>query len=743
MKNKIFLNWKVGFSEDAAKCPERYVPAVVPGAVQLDWAEAEGWGSYYYSDNYKDYLWMEDVFWHYKCKLPELTAENKEKIYFVSKGIDYRFKIKVDGEEIFQQEGMFTKVEVELTGRLKTNSILEVIIYPVPKREGAGVDRSQADQCCKPAVSYGWDWHPRLVPLGIWEETYLELRKDGYILNCEVNYKLSRDLENVTMNLKSEFHIEQEGFYRWLIINPLGEIVFDKQEKISARCCELDLIINKPMLWWPNGQGEANLYESVLELYDNRGKFIEASKRKVGIRRARLVMHEGAWDYPKDFPKGRSNPPISMEINNRVIFCKGSNWVNADIFPGTITRDKYEALVLLAKDANMNMFRCWGGGIINKEEFFELCDEHGIMVWQEFPLACNNYIGTEEYLKVLNQESRSIINRLKGHASLVLWCGGNELFNAWSGMTEQSEALRLLNANCYELDKDTPFIMTSPLMGMAHGHYVFYDEDSIETVFQWMPKAENTAYTEFGCPSPSPVEYLKTFIPETELYPPKKGTAWEVHHAFNAWTGDTWLVPKTIERFFGEITSLEKLVDCGQLLQSEGYKCIFEEARRQKPRCSMALNWCYNEPWPTAANNSIINWPDKPKPAYYAVKAACRPVLASARIPKFEWQEGEVFAPELFILNDSPAEVKADTIEVLLKCGEDVIQLMSWDFEKLEPNKNKLGPIVRYVLPRLKDNRMTLVLKVKNSETYNSEYVLLYKAAEKDKTNTTIRNLNQ
>lgn len=162
-----------------------------------------------------------------------------------------------------------------------------------------------------------------------------------------------------------------------------------------------------------------------------------------------------------EFPKSRSNPPITLEINGRRIFCKGTNWVNPDIFPGRLTAETYRKLLELAREANMNMLRVWGGGIVNKESFFELCDEMGLMVWQEFSLACNLYPDTPEYLKVLDQESRSINMRLRKHPSVVLWSGGNELFNSWSGMTDQSLPLRMLNANCYEFNPEIPFLMTS------------------------------------------------------------------------------------------------------------------------------------------------------------------------------------------------------------------------------------------------------------------------------------------
>jgi beta-mannosidase len=227
-------------------------------------------------------------------------------------------------------------------------------------------------------------------------------------------------------------------------------------------------------------------------------------------------------------------------------------------------------------------------------------------------------------------------------------------------------------------------------------------------------------------PGPSPVEILKTIIPENELFPPMPGKSWESHHAFKAWVGDTWLMKDFLAEYFGEPKNLEELVANGQWVQCEGYKCIFEEARRQKPWCAMALNWCYNEPWPTAANNSIINYPAKPKPAYYAVAQSCRPVLASARIEKFRWKAGEKFATQLFILNDKYEAIEAGTVKATIKSGNKTIVLGSWDFGTIEPNKNLEGPKVEVNLPDFELQKMTLMLEVVGHPKWNSSYDLLF-----------------
>ena len=130
----------------------------------------------------------------------------------------------------------------------------------------------------------------------------------------------------------------------------------------------------------------------------------------------------------------------------------------------------------------MNLIRVWGGGIVNKDSFFEQCDRLGLMVWQEFPLACNGYPDDPSYLAVLEQEAVSMLLRLRSHPCMVIWCGGNELLNKWSGMTIQSHPLRLLDSLCFRYDRQTPYLPASPLFGMAHGHYCNVDEHGKETI---------------------------------------------------------------------------------------------------------------------------------------------------------------------------------------------------------------------------------------------------------------------
>jgi beta-mannosidase len=518
------------------------------------------------------------------------------------------------------------------------------------------------------------------------------------------------------------------GQLRWRLVAPDGADVMTHVRASDAPVVTLRETLQDPQLWWPNGQGDQALYTSIVELLDADGRVIDSATQRIGFKRARLIMHPTQWEEPEVqfFPKGRHTSPITLEINGRAVFAKGANWVTPDLFPGRINAETYRAQLDLAKANNFNILRCWGGANIQKASFFEQCDERGIMVWQEFPLACNCYESTPGYLNILDQESQSIIRRLRGHVSVTLWCGGNELFNNWSKMTDQDLALRLLNRNCYDMDPDRPFLMTSPMMGMAHGGYFFRRDDGAE-VYQYFAQSKNTAYTEYGVPGSASVATLRKIIPAAEQFPPRAGTQWETRHAFKSWQFNSWLDLHTIQHYFGEITSLEQLVACSQWLQAEGYKAIFEEARRQKPVCAMAVNWVLNEPWPNAANNSVITWPAEPKPALAAIGDACRTVLASARIPKFSWRGGEAFTSELWLLNDSPKALPAGAIDAYLHIGTQTIHALSWRHGPVAANQNLQGPTLRVALPNVKDaDRLQLEVRASGVTGADSRYALQY-----------------
>ncbi len=696
---------------DAA--PENWIPASAPGAVQLDWARAHDLPDLHFGQNVRAWEGLEDSFWLYRTQIPATDLADGERLILTGDGLDYHAEFRLNGDLVLTHTGINTPYSLDLTDA-PGGSTIDVLFHPAPRRPGAPPDRAEQAHVTKPAVSYGWDWHPRLIPLGFSDEPRFEVRPPIHIRHVDFAYTLAEDFSSAAISVSVE--TSRPAPFTWTLRDPEGLVV------LSADSANPTATLASPRLWWTHDHGEQPLYTLTVTL---DAPSADTHVRRVGFRRVRLVMHEGGWRHPVGFPKSRSHPPITVELNGRRIFARGSNWVCPEIFPGIINSDTYRPLLVLARDAHFNLLRAWGGAAAPKEPFFEQCDELGLLVWAEFPLACNDYPDEPAYLADLDRESRAIIRRVRQHPSLALWCGGNELFNSWGGMDDQSLPLRLLNRNCYELDPATPFLASSPLDGMAHGDYRFRDTTDRD-VFQIFQHAANTAYPEFGCPGLSPVGYLRTFIPEDELWPPKPGTSWETHHAFKAWSPDPnyWINLRAIEHYFGESASLEELAARGEWLQCEGYKSIFEEARRQWPKCSMALNWCYNEPWPCAANNSLINYPALPKPAYHAVQAACRPVLASARIPKFQWKTGELFSAELWLLNDSPDVRPAGELIATLVAGDATIELLRWTFSAPATQTNLAGPTVRIRIPDTHSREFSLVLAVSGRPELDSVYCL-------------------
>lgn len=684
--------------------------ATVPGNIQLDYGEYIGFGDPMYGENCRKYEALEDDSWAYIARL-EYERSDGERVWFVSGGIDYRYDILLNRKKIYSYEGTFKPVEIDITELLEGDDELCVYIYPHPKRVGARKNsRAEVSASCKPPVCYGWDWNPRLLISGMWQDAYVETRGRNYIFDCEPRYTLSDSFDKASVT----FDIACDTACTVNFYAADGELIYSGDGKSFE--------VAEPRLWWCNGQGEAYLYRWTVENAECK------RSGTLGFRRARLLRNAGAKEQ-SGFPKSRYPAPFTMELNGRKIFMKGSNFVNPDIFWGRINEKRYAELTELAVSANMNVLRLWGGASFCKKEFYELCDEKGIMVWQEFMLACNEYSEDGHYLSVLESEAESMIKALRRHACIVIWCGGNELFNGWSGMSDQSLPLRLLGSLCYRLDRATPFIMTSPLEGMGHGGYVFYDDRyPYKDVYRCFQRATNTAYTEFGVPSISEISALRKIIPQKELSEITETPSWRLHHAMKAWLPQSHACIETLEAYFGKSATLEERIAQSDWLQTEGMKAIFEEARKQAPHCSAALNWCFNEPWITAANCSIVRYPAIPKPSYYAVRDALRPVLFSARVPRFDWCSGERFTAEIWLLNDSNREVCA-SVEVILKIGDIELFLLNWKNAKAEAAVNTEGASVCCRLPYVDTEHMTLILRAADGEM-SSEYKLLYKRKE-------------
>lgn len=713
------LEWEIGDCGTENNTPETMIPATVPGNIQCDFAKYYNYADHNYGDNFKQFDWMEKNYFLYEAKLPEI--ENGKTVYIWADGIDYEYDILINNDVIYHHEGMFTKLRLDITEYLKGNDKLNVLIYPVPLNEKVTMERDHANQTCKPAVSYGWDFHPRVVPRGIWEPFEIVVT-DGYcITDWDINTVMSNELDFVTGEFKADLDVAGDYELSLTITTPDGEEVF-------ANTVENDDIIyfsvTEPELWWPSGYGQQYLYNFEVVL-SKSGVAIQVINFRRGFRDIKLKQYEGIWLEQLGYPKRCNSQPITFYVNNKPIFAQGTNWVCPEIFYANLNRERYEEILLLIKNANMNIVRCWGGAIVNKDSFFELCDELGLLVWQEFPLSCNFYHGTPKYLKTLDEESKSIIKRVKKFTCLALWCGGNELFNEWSGMNMQEPAIRLIDSNCFKYDPKTPFIPTSPIYEMMHGHYSFYDRKWKVEVFEMFNTRRATGYCEAGINATSRMETLKKYLPEESLNkfrPEDKDVFWDLHHIEH-------LDLDNIERYFGKQDKIEDVVKLSGMLQQIGYKYIYEESRRQSPKCSIVMNWCFNEPWPCAANDSIVEYDNTPKPGYYAICEALRDSMPSMRYDKFEYTTGEELKMEIWWLTKFSTQLDGK-INVYLNTDEGRVLIGSSDnlSKQLEHNEKIFDLSCTLNMKNTQMFCIDVEGELANGECIKSDYKFHYKA---------------
>ena len=352
---RVAADWELARLDGRAAAPAGWMPAGVPGAVQLDWARAHGLPDPFFGQNVRLYDGLEDYHWLYRTRVPRVALAPGEQLAFACGGVDYACEVRVAGRHALRHEGLFTPFEIDLADS-PPGAEIEVLVLPAPKRPGATPGAAEADHACKPPVSYGWDWHPRLIPLGLWADAGFVVRPAVHVRHVDFAYALSADFTRADITVTAEAPGAAQP--TWRLLDAESRTVL---ESASARAT-----LSNPRLWWTHDHGEPALYTLELTLAEG-----DVFRARVGFRRVRLVMAEDGWDHPKGFPTSRSHPPITVELNGRVIFAKGSNWVSADVFPARVTPEVLRPLLLLAKGANFNLLRCWGGAIVNPEGFFD------------------------------------------------------------------------------------------------------------------------------------------------------------------------------------------------------------------------------------------------------------------------------------------------------------------------------------------------------------------------------------
>jgi beta-mannosidase len=371
--------------------------------------------------------WVADQSWTYKVTLPEVEEAKHTTVHVLAfDGLDTFATVRLNGEVILQSDNMFIPHRVDVTGKLKSQAenVLEIdfksarleaikIREAHPEHTWVGFNGDMSRLAVRKAqYHWGWDWGPILNTCGPWREVRLETYQ-ARVIDVRLDYRLEDSLKSVhgTISAVVEGSSVKSVTFR---VQDGDKQVFKETANVSDGLARVDFHVNNPKLWYPHGYGEQPLYKVTATVSADQVE-LHSITRRTGFRKGELVQEPD-----------RIGKTFFFRINNIDVFCGGSDWIPADNFTPRITEDKYRKWLEMMVDGYQIMIRVWGGGIWEEDIFYELCDELGILVWQDFMFGCGNYPAFPSILKSIKEECISNVARLRHHPSLVIYAGNNE-----------------------------------------------------------------------------------------------------------------------------------------------------------------------------------------------------------------------------------------------------------------------------------------------------------------------------
>ncbi|MBK3519119.1 beta-mannosidase [Carboxylicivirga marina] len=646
-------NWK--FSEASQN---EWLSAKVPGCIHTDLLNHDLIDDPFYRLNEHDLQWIDKNDWEYKTSfIIDKSTFSKNRINITFGGLDTYADVYLNDELILKADNMFRGwtlnckehiKEGENTLRIYFHSPIKVGLelydnYPYVVQSSANdlakIGKVPGEKWVSPHVRkapymFGWDWGPRLVTSGIWEPISIKAWNTARLDNI---HTIQNHITEQSAQLTSVFEVEaNEANDATLSISIDGNILTSKKVNLKkgTHTYNVDFEIENPELWWSNGLGEAHLYQLKGELQTTAG--IETFSHTLGIRSIELVRENDEV--------GRS---FYFKLNGKPVFMKGANYIPNDVFLDRVSPEKYEHIIKSAADCHFNMLRVWGGGIYEKEIFYDLCDKYGILVWQDFMFACNMYPGHPEFLESVKHEAEYNVRRLRNHPSIALWCGNNEILGAWFGWgwKENNEKEQPHGAKAmWQAYKDI-FLDVLPKAVEAH--------DPAKQYWASSPQAGDTIKTnkidgddhdwriwfrdvpfityhdgaarfvsEYGFQSFPELKTIKKYtIPEDYDI---NSEVMKSHQRSFIGNG---AIKRYMDNYYRNPKDFESFLYVGLLLQAEGIRTGIEGHRINMPTTMGSLYWQLNDVWPAASWSSIDyfgNW----KALQYFTRKAFSPIIA-------------------------------------------------------------------------------------------------------------------
>ncbi|OPZ24538.1 MAG: Exo-beta-D-glucosaminidase precursor [Lentisphaerae bacterium ADurb.BinA184] len=630
--------------------PVRYLDAEVPGEIHLDLMRAGLIGDPRVGVNCLAARWVEECIWSYRREFEAPAAALKAKrVWLDFRGLDLVATVVLNGQEVGRHHNSFYPCRLEVTGKLRAGrNVLAVHVegglFDVSDKpaEGysTGIDGKlhKRHWLRKPQCQFSWDWSTRLINVGVTGPVTLEwtddaVRADQFVPLAEI----SADLK--TGALRARWFVE--GLTPDAVAGELRVEVPEAGVRQTSAVTikpgfgpvEARVEIPSPRLWWPAGHGPQHRYTVKATLHTG-GRTVAAAEARVGFRHVRVNQD----------PNPTAGRFFILEINRRKVFVKGGNFVPADMIFPCADRARYDQLTDLALEANFNMLRIWGGGLYEKDDFYDLCDAKGLLVWQEFIFACGKYPATDlGFFEDVKREATWNVRRLASHPSLVVWCGNNEMEQGnWH----------------WGYDKATPvypdyglFHLTLPRIVRDEDGTRYYQPsspyspdllsptaDEVGDQHPWAIGFTNTDFRQYrqmacrfpnegGILGPTALPTMLACLPEGQRR--VQSFAWQVHdNSVDSW-GEPSYPDEMVRQWIGKDVrklSVEEFAYWAGLVQGEGLREYCENFRRRMFDTSSAIFWMYNDTWPATRSWTIADYYLRRTPAFYGVRRALRPV---------------------------------------------------------------------------------------------------------------------
>ena len=674
--------WSLGFCDDAVLPRQELtraaqlkdipvIDAAVPGNFELDMEKAGLLPDLFVGRNLLKAQELEMTHLFYSRNFFLENLEQYPDPYFDFQGIDTFAEIYLNGQKIGSTDNMLIAHEIPAAGLRQGENELFIHITPVAIRareypytlaafgQKYNYDNTQAR---KSNYMAGWDIFPRIMSGGLWRGVSLKNRESlRFAQSYLFTNRLSEDLKSAELVLYYDLELGREPYrdFRIRVEGHCGDSSFCREDRVWSRSGRLNLEIENPRLWWPRGSGEQNLYDVTVTLLKN-GETVEEKKLRTGIRMVQLDRTSTTNE------KGEGE--FCFRVNYRRIFILGTNWVPLDSFPSQ-GEAKVEKALALVEDIGCNMLRVWGGGYYESDHFFDLCDEKGFLVWQDFMMGCAMYPQDTDFRRRVELEATQVVRRFRQHPSLALWAGDNECDCAceWAGShcdpNDNAITRQLLPAVIRANDYLRPFLPSSPYMdsrAILEGtqyiteNHLWGPRDYFKSEFYQTALAHFASETGYhGCPSP---ESVKKFIMPEALWPWNENGEWLLHASSPTESMDEpyafriQLMASQISVLFGEDPdSLEEFSLLSQISQAEAMKFFIERFRIGKWRRTGIIWWNILDGCPQFSD-AVVDYYFHKKLAYYYIKASQQQLCMMCAEP----EDGKV---RLYCVNDSQEDL--------------------------------------------------------------------------------------